>query len=209
MTRIASTRRCSHCSRSDFEVMHRLHQQGLIHDPVGKAKSVWLMPEGLVRGRELAQRLFGAASRRRDGRDARPPRIRGLRLAAPRPVEGFGRASATVHAAWMELPRIEGRQRRGIRRRWRSLGHLVATERSAKHPMQRYRDIQADSGVAAYEIGPGSIAVRFHRGGTYLYDGRAPGAAHVAEMQRRARAGAGLNTYINQHVRGHFAAKLD
>ena len=75
--------------------------------------------------------------------------------------------------------------------------------------MQRYKDIPADSGIVAYEIGPGSIIIRFNRGGTYLYDGRAPGPTHVAEMQRLARAGAGLNTYINQHVRGHYAEKLD
>ena len=32
------------------------------------------------------------------------------------------------------------------------------------------------SGVAAYDWGPGWIAIRFHRGGTYLYDASHPGA---------------------------------
>ncbi len=72
--------------------------------------------------------------------------------------------------------------------------------------MQRYQP-GGDSGIAAYEIGPGSITIRFSTGGTYLYDGSAPGAWHVAQMQRLARAGDGLNTYINQHVREN-AAKI-
>lgn len=43
----------------DFDVMDRLHAQGLISDPKGKSKSVYLSPEGLERGRRNAGRLFG------------------------------------------------------------------------------------------------------------------------------------------------------
>lgn len=46
----------------DFDVMDRLHVQGLIDDPKGKTKSVWLTPEGLERGRQTAERLFGGSS---------------------------------------------------------------------------------------------------------------------------------------------------
>jgi hypothetical protein len=74
--------------------------------------------------------------------------------------------------------------------------------------MQPYRDIDGDSNVAAYEIGPGSITVQFASGGTYLYNASAPGQGHVAEMQRLAGNGDGLNAYINRHVRKNFAAKL-
>lgn len=74
--------------------------------------------------------------------------------------------------------------------------------------MQQYKDINGDSGVAAYEIGPGSITVQFSKGGTYLYDYSKPGAAHVTEMQRLAQAGNGLNTYINKFVRKDYAQKL-
>jgi hypothetical protein len=74
--------------------------------------------------------------------------------------------------------------------------------------MKRYR-ADNDSGVAAYECGPGWILVRFHQGGTYRYDDRHPGAAAVLEMQRLADAGAGLNTYINQYVRDDYAARLE
>lgn len=43
----------------DFDVMDRLHAQGLIDDPKGKAKSVWLTPQGLEQGLQSAERLFG------------------------------------------------------------------------------------------------------------------------------------------------------
>lgn len=74
--------------------------------------------------------------------------------------------------------------------------------------MQQYRDIDGDSGVAMYEIGVGSIKVQFLKGGTYLYNGVRPGAAHVTEMQRLAQAGDGLNAYINTFVRKDYAEKL-
>ena len=46
----------------DFEVMDRLYARGFIDNPKGKAKSVWLTPQGIERGRECAQRLFGRSS---------------------------------------------------------------------------------------------------------------------------------------------------
>jgi hypothetical protein len=42
----------------DWDAMDRLHAKGLIHDPVGKAKSVVLTPEGLARSGPLFQELF-------------------------------------------------------------------------------------------------------------------------------------------------------
>ncbi|MEN1958140.1 hypothetical protein [Luteimonas changyuni] len=73
--------------------------------------------------------------------------------------------------------------------------------------MKRYGAAR-DSGVAAYDAGPGWIVIRFHHGGTYRYDDRHPGAEHVLEMQRLADAGDGLNTYINRFVREDYAARL-
>jgi hypothetical protein len=43
----------------DFEIMSRLHEHGFISDPVNRNKSVWLTQEGLERGRQIADRLFG------------------------------------------------------------------------------------------------------------------------------------------------------
>ena len=42
----------------DRAVMDRLHAKGLIHDPVSKAKSVVLTPEGLARSKHLFEKLF-------------------------------------------------------------------------------------------------------------------------------------------------------
>lgn len=48
----------------DFAVMDRLHQKGMIDNPVNKAKSVVLTDEGLRRGEALFRELFtGPASR--------------------------------------------------------------------------------------------------------------------------------------------------
>ncbi len=44
----------------DFEIMNRLHEQGLISNPVNRNKSIWLTKEGMERGREIAERMFGA-----------------------------------------------------------------------------------------------------------------------------------------------------
>ncbi|MCO7574233.1 MULTISPECIES: DUF6429 family protein [Pseudomonas chlororaphis group] len=44
----------------DFQIMNRLHEQGFISDPVNTNKSIWLTAQGLERGRQLADRLFGS-----------------------------------------------------------------------------------------------------------------------------------------------------
>ena len=44
----------------DFDVMNALHEQGLIDEPRGKNKSVWLTAEGLKKGTAIADRLFAA-----------------------------------------------------------------------------------------------------------------------------------------------------
>ncbi|MFT3964392.1 MAG: DUF6429 family protein [Sphingobium sp.] len=42
----------------DWDAMERLHQRGLITNPVGKARSVELTPEGLEEARRLFDELF-------------------------------------------------------------------------------------------------------------------------------------------------------
>ena len=42
----------------DWDAMNRLHEKGLIHDPVGKAKSVMFTPEGLKESERLFRQLF-------------------------------------------------------------------------------------------------------------------------------------------------------
>ena len=43
----------------DWEVLHRLHERGLITDPKSKAKSVIFTEEGLESAQRLFERLFG------------------------------------------------------------------------------------------------------------------------------------------------------
>ncbi|UUD63123.1 hypothetical protein D16iCDA_15655 [Pseudomonas seleniipraecipitans] len=69
--------------------------------------------------------------------------------------------------------------------------------------MERYRNLGGDSAVIAYEIAAGSITVEFANGRHrfYLYKIASTGAAQIEEMQRLARAGQGLNSYIGRVVR--------
>jgi hypothetical protein len=86
----------------------------------------------------------------------------------------------------------------------------LSTRKAGAPPrMQRYANLGGDSGVVAYAIAPGQITVRFRHGPAYVYDASAPGPGAVAEMQRLARAGRGLSTYISQQVRDRYARKLD
>jgi len=43
----------------DWDVLGRLHDKGMIHDPVDKAKSVTFTNEGIKRAKELFKELFG------------------------------------------------------------------------------------------------------------------------------------------------------
>lgn len=43
----------------DWDAMNRLHSKGLIDNPVNKAKSVLMTPEGMARSEQLFQALFG------------------------------------------------------------------------------------------------------------------------------------------------------
>jgi hypothetical protein len=42
----------------DWDVMNRLYEKGMIHDPVNKAKSVVLTDEGLEKAEEVFRALF-------------------------------------------------------------------------------------------------------------------------------------------------------
>lgn len=42
----------------DWDVMNRLYEQGMIYDPVNKAKSVVLTDEGLAKSEEVFRALF-------------------------------------------------------------------------------------------------------------------------------------------------------
>jgi hypothetical protein len=72
--------------------------------------------------------------------------------------------------------------------------------------VQPYRNPK--SGVIAFTLNDTSIDIEFRDGKRYRYDHATPGPKNVRAMKRLALAGQGLATYINQHVRDRFAAKL-
>lgn len=82
----------------------------------------------------------------------------------------------------------------------------TAEQLGAMHP---YGGPKGSSGVVAYLIEGDSITLRFvDRATLYVYDAQRPGRAAVQEMQRLAKRGRGLTTYINQHVRKNYAQKV-
>jgi hypothetical protein len=42
----------------DWSVLGRLHEKGMIHDPVGKVKSVVFTEEGLEQAKKLFETMF-------------------------------------------------------------------------------------------------------------------------------------------------------
>lgn len=74
--------------------------------------------------------------------------------------------------------------------------------------MKRYNSTSGTSGILAYELGAESIKIVFRDGEVYLYDYEVPGKEHVEQMKKLAPKGKGLATYINQHVRERYKAKL-
>ena len=74
--------------------------------------------------------------------------------------------------------------------------------------MTRYRSAEKNTGVIAYDIEPDGISIKFRDGSVYLYTIQSTGKTHIAQMQALAKKGAGLTTYINQHVRENYLEKL-
>lgn len=69
--------------------------------------------------------------------------------------------------------------------------------------MQKYADINNDSGVDSFEIKDTSITVWFTKGAhkPYTYSYNLAGQNHVDRMKQLALTGDGLNAYINHNVK--------
>lgn len=71
--------------------------------------------------------------------------------------------------------------------------------------MQRYADLNDDSGVSSFEMGSSYIKVWFNRdAASYVYSHVSAGGYHVEHMKKLAVAGKGLNTYINKNVKRDY-----
>ncbi len=73
--------------------------------------------------------------------------------------------------------------------------------------MKPYLDIDNDSGVIAYDDGPGFIRIQFRDASIYLYTDASAGSSNIRGMQRLAAAGDGLNAFINSQVKYRYARK--
>jgi len=72
-----------------------------------------------------------------------------------------------------------------------------------------YKSRNPNAGVLNYEITGSAIILEFKDAKyRYVYDATTLGPEHVAVMIQLARAGEGLSTYVNQHVRERYAKKL-
>jgi hypothetical protein len=74
--------------------------------------------------------------------------------------------------------------------------------------MERYKNLNGDSGVVGYEISQDTITVQFSDGSMYLYTAQSAGSGNLAEMQRLAKAGQGLNSFISRIVPKGYARIL-
>ena len=73
--------------------------------------------------------------------------------------------------------------------------------------MERYLNLNGDSGVTRYEIGRDFIRVQFRDPTIYVYDYVRSGKHDVDRMKELAASGRGLGTYISQNVREAYARK--
>jgi hypothetical protein len=74
--------------------------------------------------------------------------------------------------------------------------------------MECYKNLGGDSNVVSYENEQGSITVQFGDDSVYLYTAQSAGAANIAEMQRLANVGQGLNSFIGRVVKKGYARKI-
>ncbi len=75
--------------------------------------------------------------------------------------------------------------------------------------MTEYSARSGDAGVLRYRSNADSIKIEFQDGSTYLYTYRSASRIKIETMKKLAKEGQGLTTYINQHVRGSYASKLN
>lgn len=74
--------------------------------------------------------------------------------------------------------------------------------------MTPYRDWDHDSGIRAYDIGSSHMDVQFKDGSVYRYTSLSAGRANLDRMVVLARAGDGLNQFINRAVKNRYSARL-
>ncbi len=67
--------------------------------------------------------------------------------------------------------------------------------------MEKYRNLGGSSGVSRYEVRDDSIVVEFSTGAKYIYSRSSCGEIHLSKLIGFAKAGRGLNSYINRNCK--------
>ena len=70
--------------------------------------------------------------------------------------------------------------------------------------MERYKNLNGNSGVSNFALGDEWIEVEFLRKGIYRYTYKSAGRAQIEKMKQLARKGQGLSTYISQHTHNMY-----
>jgi hypothetical protein len=73
--------------------------------------------------------------------------------------------------------------------------------------MVRYKNLEGNSGVWAYEEGEDYLKVQFIGGDLYIYNNKVTGRQHIEKMKVLAIRGRGLSTYISKIVKDRYAFK--
>jgi hypothetical protein len=73
--------------------------------------------------------------------------------------------------------------------------------------MHRYKNIDGDSGITAYEGGAVFLRVEFDHRAIYRWTYASAGRQHVEAMKILAARGDGLNAYINRFVKKLYARR--
>ena len=69
--------------------------------------------------------------------------------------------------------------------------------------MKRYGNKHGNSGIAAYEVGPDFIRIRFTSGCVYLYTYESAYEEDIEEMKELAKEGVGLARFISEVQPGY------
>ena len=67
--------------------------------------------------------------------------------------------------------------------------------------MEKYANLNGNSNVLYFDIGSTWIKVQFSTGNPYTYSYQKAGTVHVDKMKELAKAGRGLNSYINLYCK--------
>lgn len=71
--------------------------------------------------------------------------------------------------------------------------------------MEYYKDVDGDSNIEMYEIGPDFIIIKFYRTERlYTYTYESAGRIHVENMKKLAKHGNGLNSYVIRNCKSGY-----